>query len=90
MGWNTLYGIFYFKGGKSMGYKYQKITKEEEESLKEKYEAALKIAIMLKNDYENPEEFLFNPFTFVGYFEFNEWVVQDDEKKSLFNEVWLS
>ncbi|MBQ3515123.1 MAG: hypothetical protein IJA32_15215 [Lachnospiraceae bacterium] len=64
-----------------MEYKYQKITKEEEESLRGKYEIALNIAEVIKNTFEDPMGRGMNPFINVDFFKFNDKVVQDEEKK---------
>ncbi|MBQ4524292.1 MAG: hypothetical protein IJA10_15335 [Lachnospiraceae bacterium] len=64
-----------------MTYKYQKITEEEEASLREKYEIAVNIAEVIKNTFEDPMGRGMNPFTNVDFFKFNDKVVQDEEKK---------
>ena len=69
-----------------MAYHYQKITKEEEKGLREKYETAVDLAHRLAMEsvmaYREDLEANWLPaFCLIDYYGFSEMVVQDEEKK---------
>ncbi|MBQ4521832.1 MAG: hypothetical protein IJA10_02635 [Lachnospiraceae bacterium] len=64
-----------------MTYKYQKISEEEEESLRGKYEIALNLVEMIQNEWMKVEDVILFPFFNVDFYKFDEMVVRDEEKK---------